>query len=599
MCLAYARLASVLFTAIQRLLVTAVQHREAGLDITRRELHMNALSIQNSRYMLGFPLTGPLGAWARTMAETSKHDLLSANSAITEMHMLAAEELSVKQAEQIIAQEVDFLASSEMKMQDAKADSDVTATAAAAADASAIPSDVTPPKKATAAAAADGALATVTSDNSKQGLAIELQDKLQKQLSEIVETLAYLIGSDAYSTNCLQLQMMQDYSKGGYQTPAMAQAHANVAQASVGAGGVVMMYPGGLFYSQMKELASILQTAPFPWTAYKEAGVTVAHAKTRAAVLLVLATLMQVPLLKQKKTTIFTNEGVLSRQSGAHTHNKRTNADSSDDSDSDDEEAPQAIPVSRQVLRYLLHLLLACGNLANDAPAPAPAPASAAGSGTSTPTSAAASAANDTSDTAIPATHSITSMRRVPVTGPALDLDLRTMYEESGRDEKYDSSDDGDGDGDEFDALRDGHGAKKSNNAHESVILIRTRGSVPIIGGSSPASSEIYMMLGQLLGLLRGHAGKEPVLLTSRTAVHLCQQHAVHPSHSHIHTHTRADEAEMQLHGGHSLTVPEAVPALLGVSKLRMRAKVQLQKAQEAALMKDNNVFEYTLKALL
>ena len=55
----------------------------------------------------------------------------------------------------------------------------------------------------------------------------------------------------------------------------------------------------------------------------------------------------------------------------------------------------------------------------------------------------------------------------------------------------------------------------------------------------------------------------------------------------------------MQLHGGHSLTVPEAVPALLGVSKLRMRAKVQLQKAQEAALMKDNNVFEYTLKALL
>ena len=106
MCLAYARLASVLFSAIQRLLVTSVQHGEAGLDITRRELHMNALSIQNSRYMLGFPLPGPLGAWARTMAETSKHDLLSANSAITEMHMFAAEELSVKQTEQIIAQEV-------------------------------------------------------------------------------------------------------------------------------------------------------------------------------------------------------------------------------------------------------------------------------------------------------------------------------------------------------------------------------------------------------------------------------------------------------------------------------------------------------------
>lgn len=556
---------------------------------------MNALSIQNSRYMLGFPLPGPLGAWARIMAETSKHDLLSANSAITEMHMFAAEELSVKQTEQIIAQEValtmnkkfnfSFLASSETKVQDAKADSDVTATAADAADASAIPGDVTPPNKAAAAAAA-AALATVTSD--KHGLAIELQDKLQKQLSEIIETLAYLIGSDAYSTNCLQLQMMQDYSKGGYQTPAMAQAHANVAQASVGAGGVVMMYPGGLFYSQLKELASILQTAPFPWTAYKEAGMTVTQAKTRAAVLLVLATLMQVPLQKQKKSTIFTNEGVSSRRSGAHTYDKHTNADSSDDSESDDEEAPQAIPVSRQVLRYLLHLLLACGNLTNDAVAPA----SAAGTGTSTPTSAAASAANDTNDTTIPATHSITSMRRVPVTGPSLDLD--TMYEERGRDEKNDSSDDGDGDGDEFDALRDGHGAKKSNNTHESVILIRTRGSVAK-GGSGGFSSEIYVMLGQLLGLLRGHAGKEPVLLTSRTAVHLCQQHAVHPSHS----HTRADEAEIHLHGGHSLTVPEAVPALLSVSKLRMRAKVQLQKAQEAARMKENNVFEYTLKALL
>jgi len=575
MCLAYARLASVLFSAVQRLLVTAVQHREAGLDASRKELHMHALTIQNIRYMLGFPLTGVLGDWARALAEYAQHDLLGAQWAAVEMHMFAAEAQAAKQVEAIQAHEQSLttkkktfsfssLSNSEMKIGDTKAEFD----AAAAASESNVYA-TTGEGDTTNKSGAEAAATAVSFD--KQVLATDLWNKLQDQVSEIIDTLAYLIGSDAFAPHSVQLQLLREFSKD------IGNANATGPAGGQLAGGVVLLYPGGLFYTQLKELETILETPPFPWTAYIGGAAAVTHAKTRASILLVIATLMQLPLQKAHKSIVFTNDGVqLQRGRHAKNNNSSTGAgaaeyDSGTDSDSDDDEAPQAIPVSRQVLRHLLHLFLTCGKLAPDELIPADV-------------DTAGSAADGA---AIPAAN-LSGIRRVAVIDPTARLNTMSECEANSSDDEKGSA--------TATANTNTKARREGAEVHASVILIRSRGT-GTSRGSSSAPTDVYMMLGQLLGLLRGHAGKEPAVLGGRHTPYAHTQAQSKKGHHHHHHNALAEAAEIHLHG-HSATQAEAVTALLAGIRVRTRARTRLLKARDLANMSDANVFDYAMKAL-
>jgi len=316
---------------------------------------------------------------------------------------------------------------------------------------------------------------------------------------------------------------------------------------------------------------------------------SVKHAKTRAAVLLVIATLLQLPLQKAHKSIVFTNEGVqpqlgrhvininrsagtgvgTSTGTGIGTGDYGSGADSGADSGSDDDEAPQAIPVSRQVLRHLLHLFLACGNLTSD------------------DLTLAASAESSSPGAVIPAAN-ISGLRRVSVLDPA--ARQNAMLEGAAS-----SSDDEKGSG-AGSAMRSMQGlagqgqGQGEGSAHASVILIRSKQAGASLGSSS-AATEIYLMLGQLLGLLRGYAGKEPAVLRCSHSLRL---HA----HKHSQHRTQAEAVEMHLHG-HSLSQAQTVSALLGTSKHRVQGRARLQRARDLANMGDASVFDYAMQALM